>query len=160
MQRLLILAPFLLPACAGEAVGPSLAKRPVENGTMADPVREVAAPAPAGANLRNQIAGLVTRAKAGDSAFAALLPKARSAAAGAGAEGSESWIAAQQLLSALEEARAPTTQSLSELDALVTARLNNGEEGLVELQAADAEVAGLVESQQRTFDSLRGQISR
>jgi hypothetical protein len=140
---------------------PSLAKRPVEDRGMAEPMREVAPPAPADAALQTQIAGLVEKARGGQRAFADLLPRARAAAAGAGSEGSESWIAAQLLLSALEDARAASTQALSELDSTIALRLNGGSDaGLTELQAADIEAAALADAQQRELDSLRGRLSR
>jgi len=161
MQRLFLLAPLLLAACAGENVGPSLAKRPIENLDLAEPVRQVTPPAPADAALRTRIAGIVERAESGQRAFAALLPKAESAASAAGADGSESWVSAQQLLSALESERAPSTAALSELDALIAARLKEGNEaGLTELQAADGQVAALVDSQQSDLDRLRARIAR
>ena len=161
MHRFLALAPLLLAACTSEAVGPSLAKRPIESRDMSEPVRQVAPPAPADAPTRAQIAALVERAQAGQRAFEALLPRVASAASAAGAEGSESWIAAQQLLSALENERAGSTQALSELDALVAARLNSGSDtGVTELQAADAQISALVAAQQQELDRLRARISR
>lgn len=161
MHRLLMIAPLLLTACSGAAVGPSLAKRPIEDRSMAEPVRAIPPPAPADAALQGQIAGLIDRARTGQREFSALLPRVQAAAGAAGSDGSESWIAAQQLLSALEGLRAPTTAALGELDALVATRLNNGTEaGMIELQAADAEVAELVEGQRRALDSLRARIAR
>jgi hypothetical protein len=162
MKRLLILAPLVLSACASEAIGPSLAKRPVENGTMDEPAREAAPPpAAADAPLRDRIAELVNRSQQGQRAFAELLPRARDAASSAGGEGSESWVIAQQLLSALESARAPSTQALGELDALIAERINGGDEaGLAELQAADAQVAAIVDAQQAEMDRLRERLSR
>lgn len=161
MKWLLFLAPLLLAGCASEAIGPSLAKRPIEDRDMSEPVRQVSPPAPADAPLKAQIAGLVARAEAGQSAFAALLPKAESAASAAGPDGSESWIAAQQLVSALESARAPSPGALAELDALMATRLKDGNEaGLTELQAADQQVAALVEAQQHDIDRIRARIAR
>ena len=152
---------LLLSACAGEVVGPSLAKRPIESRSMAEPVREIARPAPADATLTGRIAGLVERARAGQRDFAALRTRAEAAAAAAGPQGSESWIAAQQLLSALEGARGPTTAALAELDRMILDGLAGGNEaGTVELQQANAEVAALVTAQQRDFDSLRNRIVR
>lgn len=161
MHRLSMTTLLLLTACSGTAVGPSLAKRPIESRSMAEPVREVVPPAPADAALKSQIADLVHRARTGQSEFAALLPRVKTAAAAAGNQGSESWVAAQQLLSALEGSRAPSTIALSALDALIATRLSGGTEaGLTELQAADAEVAALVSTQQRELDALRAQIAR
>ncbi|MFD1612344.1 hypothetical protein ACFSCW_11070 [Sphingomonas tabacisoli] len=161
MNRLLILAPVMLAGCTGQAIGPSLAKRPVEGQSFDEPARTAAAPVVADAGLLSRIADLVARAQAGQRAFADLLPRAREAASGAGAEGSEGWIAAQQLLSALESARAPSTQALGELDALLAERVNTGkEDGLNELQGADTQVSTLVDAQQSELASIRARISR
>lgn len=161
MRRLPIFAPMLLAAVAAQAAPPSLAKRPVEDKSMAEPQRTVAPPAPADAPLTAQIAELVDKAEDGQRAFAALLPRAQSAAAAAAGEGSESWIAAQQLLTALESARAPSTSALSEIDTLIATRLDDGsEDGLTELQAADTRLSALAEAQQKELDGLRGRISR
>ncbi|MBA2919437.1 hypothetical protein GON01_10280 [Sphingomonas sp. MAH-20] len=161
MTRLFLLVPLMLAGCASAGVGPSLAKRPIEDRDLSEPVRQVAPPAPADASLKAQIDGLVARARAGQSGFAALLPKAESAASGAGADGSESWVVAQELLSALESERAPSTTALAELDALIAERVKTGSEaGLTELQAADAEVGAIVEAQQRDLDRIRARIVR
>jgi hypothetical protein len=161
MKRLFVLVPLILAACTSEGVGPSLAKRPIETLDLSEPVRQVAPPAPADAALKTQIEALVARAQSGQAAFSALLPKAESAASTAGADGSESWVAAQQLLSALESERAPSTSALSELDSLITTRLKAGNEtGQAELQAADAQIAALVEAQQRDLDRIRARIVR
>ncbi|HYZ48162.1 MAG TPA: hypothetical protein VE567_04640 [Sphingomonas sp.] len=160
MRRLLILACFALPACAN-GIGPSLAKRPVESRSMAEPARAAMPPAAADAALRSRIDALVAQAKAGQSAFGALLPQTQAAVAAAGAEGSEAWIAAQQSVSALENARAGATGALAELDRLIADRLAaQSDAGMVELQQADAEVAGLVDAQQRELNALLARVSR
>jgi hypothetical protein len=161
MKCLFLLAPLLLAGCSSAGVGPSLAKRPIEDRDLSEPVRQVAPPAPADAALQTQIAALEQRAQAGQSAFAALLPRAESAASAAGLDGSESWIAAQELLSALESERAPSTAALAELDALVAERVRSGSDaGLAELQAAHAQVTALVDSQQHDLDRIRARIAR
>lgn len=159
-RRFLILLPLLLlPACTASTGGPSLARRPVESGDMSEPVRPIATPAPASASLSKQVGDLVARAKQGEQEFAALLPRARSAAAASGKEGSETWLTAQQLLSALEGARAKSTAALSELDALATSALNSdAETGTTELAAANAEVAAIVNKQQAALDEVRTRI--
>lgn len=161
MIRTSIFALTLFAAGVATAAPPSLAKRPVEDRSMAEPERAVTPPAPADAALQTQIANLVSRAQSAEQAFATLLPRAKQAAGSAGGEGSEGWVAAQLLLSALEDARAPATQALSELDSTIATRLNSGTDaGLLELQAADTQVAALTEAQQRELDSLRKRLTR
>jgi hypothetical protein len=161
MKHLLLLAPPLLAGCSSAAVGPSLAKRPIESRDLSEPVRQVAPPAPADTALKAQIEGLVARAQAGQNGFAALLPKADSAASAAGSNGSESWVVAQQLLSALESERAPSTAALAEMDALIATQVKAGNDaGLSELQAADAQIGTIVDAQQRDLDRLSARIAR
>jgi hypothetical protein len=162
MRHPLLLAPLLLIGCADSAgVGPSLARRPIESRDLSEPARQAEAPAAADAELLGQIEGLLNRARTGEREFAALLPRTEAAAAAAGVQGSESWIAAQQLLSALEAARGATTASLGRLDALLAERvLARNDAGLAELQAAQQEVAALAERQQAQLDRLQTRINR
>lgn len=151
----------MLAATSAAAAPPSLAKRPVEDRTMAEPVRDVLAPAPADTALKARIDGLVAQGADGQRAFDAQLPQARVAAASAGNEGSEGWIAAQQSLSALEAARTSSTAALSEIDTLIATRLAAGsDDGLTELRAADDRLIALTVAQQKELDSLRSRLSR
>jgi len=160
MRCLLVLAPLLLAACAGGTVGPSLAKRPIESRSFEEPVREAAPLPPAGPDLRSQIDGFVNRARAGQRAFADLLPRVRRAAASAGIQGSESWISAQQLISALEGTRDASVGALTRLDAMLAERvLARNEAGLAELQAAQREIADIVAAQQQNLDQVRARVS-
>lgn len=162
MARVLLFAPLLLAGCADSAgVGPSLARRPIESRDLSEPVPEAAPPVIADAQLRSEIEGLLNRARVGERDFAALLPRMEAAASAAGAQGGESWIAAQQLLSALEAARGTTSSALGRLDALLAERvLAQNEAGLAELQTAQQEVAALADAQQRQFDRLQARINR
>ncbi len=160
MRHLVLAVPLILSACAGQTTGPSLAKRAIESTSLSEPQVEAIAPAAADADLRARIEALLVQAREGQSAFAAILPRARSTAESAGAEASESWIVAQQQLSALEAARAPTTRALGELDALLVARLDaHADAGVVEIQAAQVEAGALADAQQRDIDALRARIS-
>ena len=160
MRRLFPSLLLLLTACADQSVGPSLSKRAIESLPLTEPQTEAEAPAAADPATRARIAALLAQAREGQTAFASLLPRARQAADSAGAETSESWIAAQQLLSAAESARAPSSRALGELDALIAAQVHGGsDQGLAELQAAQSEVAAVVEDQQRAIDALRERIS-
>lgn len=162
MRHALPLLLLSLAGCAQSAgVGPSLARRPIESRDLSEPDGTATPPAPADAELQAQIEGLRDRARTGAREFDVLAPRAQSAAAAAGAEGSESWIAAQQLLSALESARAATTDALGRIDALLAARVLAGNDvGLSELQAAQREMAELAEAQQDRLESLGARISR
>ena len=116
------------------------------------------------AALPDRVAALERRADQGAAAFAALLPQANAAAARAGANGSESWIEAQQLISALVGARGPVTLALGDLDELaaetVAARgdLSVADRALV--SAAAARVAAIDAEQAATVDRVRARTAR
>jgi hypothetical protein len=161
MKSLLPLALLLAAACADTGNAPSLARRPIESRDLNAPVPEAAPPAVADAALQQEIATVIERAESGQRAFAALLPPAQSTAAAAGAEASESWIAAQQLLTALESSRTDTTAALARVDALISERvLAKSDAGLAELQAAAARIGALADAQQSSIDALKARISR
>ena len=85
--------------------------------------------------------------------FRSVFRSAAGAVAGAGPAQSESWILAQQSLSAAVAARAPFTAALADLDARVTAQVRSGgpfvpravaavRDVSTELSALDARQAG------------------
>lgn len=161
MRMLIASAALLLGACATGTTGPSLARRAVEGQSMAEPDRPTAAAAAADSALRTRIDGALADVRRGQAAFVELLGRTEAAVAAAGPEGSESWIAAQQLLTALESARGPSPSGLAELDTLITTRLAAGQTaGTAELEAARAEALPVVEAQDRTLDRLGARVTR
>jgi hypothetical protein len=117
----IVLALLLASACAAPGPYPSLAPRPAEQlNPDADERRPTLQPDdPA---LAARIEALADSARAGAAAFEAALPAAEAAVAAAGPAGSDGWIEAQQAVSRLEAARAPTTAALADLDALAVER--------------------------------------
>ncbi|NNM75780.1 hypothetical protein HJG53_02520 [Sphingomonas sp. ID1715] len=161
MTRLLAFAPLLLAGCVQPDDAPSLARRPIESRDLNAPPAEPAPVQAADPALRSEIGSLVDKAEAGQRSFAALLPRAETAASNAGAEGSESWVAAQQLLSALEAARTDTTSALARIDALVVEKVAaKSDIGLAELQQASERVGALADAQQASIDAVKARISR
>jgi hypothetical protein len=161
MRSLVPIALLLAAACAQNGDSPSLARRPIESRDLNAPVPEAAPAAAAEPALQDELAALVERAEAGQRNFAALLPRAHSAAGAAGAEASESWIAAQQLLTGLESARAETTGALARVDALLSERvLGRSDAGLAELDAAAQRIGALADAQQASIDAVKARISR
>ncbi|MFN3946334.1 MAG: hypothetical protein ACK4K7_15560 [Allosphingosinicella sp.] len=156
------LAPALLAAgCVAPGPFPSLAPRAAErDGSVEDPVR---APVPVAgdAALRARVAALLNEARSGEAAFDRAMAPAAAAAARAGGQGSESWIAAQQAVSVAEAARAPTVTALAELDALALARAGQptNQEDYEALLAAVAEAQRLSGGQSARLDRLRAAIS-
>jgi len=173
----ILAAPALLGACASQTGFPSLSPRAAEferSGTplppclkpaQGAPAAAAAAEAPAPADdpaLASRIADLTGRARQGQADFSRLLTQARASARRAGASGSESWIAAQQDISRLQAARAPTVDVLAELDALSVARSADSATSAADRErvtAAAEEVRVLAAAQQAELDSLGGRLS-
>lgn len=108
-----------LAGCAGQAGSyPSLAPRPIEQVSLAEPTRPDA-PAPvADPAAAERYAPLIARARAADTDFRRVLEEER-AALGRGrgaAQGSDAWLAAQVSLSRIETARGPVAKALADLD--------------------------------------------
>lgn len=98
---------------------PSLAPRPIEQISMAEPNRPEAPAAVADPAAVQRYAPLIARARGADGDFRRVLEEERPALArgrGAG-EGSEAWLAAQVSLSRIETARGPVAKALADLDA-------------------------------------------
>jgi len=141
--RPLIALIFLLAATAcarAEGNYPSLAPRAIESRPDEEETAPLPPPAPAGAKAAADIAALLADARKGDADFARLLPAAERAIAAAQgkAPDSEAWIAGQQMLSALDAARAPTAAAMTALDSLFV--------DLAARATADASVGGLTEA--------------
>ncbi|MDH7637799.1 hypothetical protein [Sphingomonas oryzagri] len=118
-----ILASALVIATAGCAGSsdpyPSLAPRPIEQISMAEPNRPEAPAAVADPAAVQRYAPLIAQAQAADADFRRVLEEERPALVrgrGAG-EGSDAWLAAQVSLSRIETARGPVAKALASLDA-------------------------------------------
>lgn len=157
MKRPLLLPALLLGGCVAQGDYPSLAPREGEELAIEEPVREPPAVAD-DTELRAGIAALVAEARGGAREFGALYGEAERAVARAGAEGSDSWIEAQQAISRLEAARLATGRAAAELDRLNLARADQAtsDADQLALQAAIAEVATIAADQQARIDRLRG----
>jgi hypothetical protein len=109
-----------LAGCTGAAAGyPSLAPRPIESLSLAEPTRPAPAPAVADPAALTQYAPIVEQAHADDANFRETLKQERDTLerGRSAARGSDAWIAAQTALSRVETARAPVARALSDLDA-------------------------------------------
>jgi hypothetical protein len=151
---------FWLAGCAAGGGFPSLAPRPIERELA---VERPTTPAPETATdpaLGARVAALVRQARAGDSAFEAALAGARSAAAGAGSEGSDGWIAAQAAVSRVEAARAEVVTALAELDRIGLDRArqptNAGDWAMV--NSALADVQAIADRQHEQLEQLRASL--
>jgi hypothetical protein len=106
---------------------------------------------PVSASLAARLAELVAQARSGNAVFDPLADQAEQLAAAAGAPQTETWIAAQQALSAAVEARGATVQALGDIDA-IGANMLQTQQGLAPadlaaIQTAAAE-AGAIDQRQ------------
>jgi hypothetical protein len=115
-----ILLVVALAGC-GEQSGtyPSLAPRPIEQISLAEPTRPAPPAAVADPAAVERYAPLIGQARKADTDFRRVLGDERGALArGRGAaEGSDAWLAAQVSASRIETARGPVAKALADLDA-------------------------------------------
>jgi hypothetical protein len=163
MRRLLLLTVLVLAACSS-AGGPypSLQPRAAE---AIDPRVAVVRPMndrPVRPALAAQLAALVDQARGGDAAFGPAAAEAERLASAAGAPQSESWIAAQEALSAAIAARRPTAIAQGDIDALgATALQTQGgiaPNDLKAIQTAAGEVASIAKAQTDRIDAIKTRL--
>lgn len=159
----LVLIVAATAACrAPVSMAPSLAPRAAESIDPRLPVVPSGDVRPADAALVARLQALVAQARAGDQAFRAAAGEAQRLAAAASAPQSESWVVAQQALSAAVAARAPTTRALGDIDALaaqaVATRGGLAPADLAAVQTAAAEVAAIDRRQAETVDAIAGRL--
>ena len=160
-------APALLPLISlGLACGcapqnwtpPSLAPRAAEAIDPRVPVVRPMNDRPVNAALASRLAELVSQAHSGDSAFRSQAETAQRLAEAAGPKQSESWIAAQQALSAAIEARAPTATALGDIDSLGADKLQAqgglAPADLAAIRSAGEEVGALDQRQAETVRAI------
>ena len=158
-----LLAIFAVAGCSTPpGPVPSLAPRAAESIDPRVPVGGGTVQRPVDAALAARLAELVGLARQGDSAFTAAAGEARRLAAAAGAPQSESWVVAQQAVSAAVAARGPTTRALGDIDALAAAALVRrggiGPADLAAIEGAAAEVGAIDRRQSRAIDALQARL--
>jgi hypothetical protein len=122
--------------CGGPSGYPSLAPRPIEQLSLAEPDRPAPPPSVANPEAAARLASTVTQAHRGDVAFHQALDEERLTLDRGrhAATGSDAWTAAQVSLSRIQTARAPVAQALATLD-----NARNG--GATQTSAGDAVAA-------------------
>jgi len=145
-----------LTGCVSQGPFPSLAQRPAELEDWSEEPAHVAPVTADDAALRTRIAALIGEARAGDRAFDADLPAAERATVRIGAEGSDSWIEAQQAISRLQASRGRTDEAASELHQIRVARSGQPTSAadLAAIDAAIEQVRVLAERQQQRLDRV------
>jgi hypothetical protein len=112
--------------------------------------------------LAGRLAALVNDAHSGDAAFDAAASQAESLAASAGAPQSESWITAQEALTAAIAARKPTATALADIDAIGGDALQTNAgiapNDLAAIKSAAAEVGALDQRQAERIDAIQKRL--
>jgi hypothetical protein len=115
-------------------------------------------------SLLAKLRTLVAQAEAGDQAFAPLAERARQLADSAGPKESESWVLAQQALSAAVAARAPVAGAVGDIDALGAQRIQTlggiAAADLKAIQSAAARVADIDEREAATIAAIQRRLAR
>ena len=165
MRALPILLLTMLSACASpETNAPSLAPRAAEAIDPRVPVPDPVISMTPAAGLVDQLNKLVSQALAGDQAFQTLIARAEELASAAGPKESESWIAAQQALSAAVAARAAVTAAVGDIDALGAARVQKlggiAAGDLMAIDTATARVGGIDSREAAAIDAIQARLAR
>ena len=160
-----VLLVLLLGACSAPGGPfPSLQPRAAETIDPRLPVDRPINDRPVGAALASALAGLVGQARDGDAAFSPAMARAEQLASSAGAPQSESWIAAEEALSAAIAARGPTARALAAIDGLggdkLQAQTGMAPADAAALQAAGSTVGDLDQRQQDRVDAVRRRLGR
>ena len=141
---------------------PSLAPRAGEAVDPRVPVTKPLNARPASAELAGRLDSLVELARQGDDAFAPAAEAARRLADAAGPPQSESWIAAQQALSAAIAAREPTARAVGDIDALGAGKLQSAggiaPNDLKVIEQAAAVVAAIDTRQSETIAAIQRRL--
>ena len=113
-----LLAALAAGCSAPNGTIPSLAPRAAEQIDPRVPVERPTNDRPVDAGLAARLIVLVAQARSGEAGFEAAIAAARRSAEAAGPRESESWIVAQEALSAAVKAREPAAMAISEIDSI------------------------------------------
>jgi len=154
---------FALADCsAPSSRTPSLAPRAAEAIDPRAPVLGSSMQRPVDPGLAAHLAELIGQAQGGESAFVVAAGEAQRLAAAAGAPQSETWVIAQEAVSAAVAARAPTTQALGDIDGIAAAALAKqggmASADLAAIEAASAEVGAIDRRQAQAIDALHKRL--
>lgn len=164
MRALCATAVLLLAACAEpQREVPSLAPRAAEAIDPRLPVPDRSGDIPVDGELLTRLEALVAGARATEGPFDSAIIAAEQAASSAGARQSESWVRAQQALSAAIAARYPVTRALGDIDALSAARLQQrgfiSPADLAAIRDASAAVAAIDQRQAARVDAVKARLN-
>ena len=143
---------------------PSLAPRAAEAIDPRVPVVTATTPQMVNPALVRRLADLVAQARNGENAFVIAAGEAQRLAAASGEPQSENWIVAQEAVSAVVAARAPTTKALGDIDGIAATSLETkggiAPADLAAIEAAAAEVGAIDRRQARTIKMVQALLAR
>jgi len=164
MRGVALALAVLLSGCATATHAPSLAPRAAEAIDPRVPVPEPVLSTVPTAGLVEKLDSLIAQATTGDQAVSPLIERARALADAAGPKESESWVVAQQALSAAVSARLPVTSAVGDIDALGAKRVQTlGGIGAADLKAIGAAAARVAEIDGReasAIDAVQKKLAR
>ncbi len=159
---MLILVPVLTGCAQVGGPYPSLQPSAAEAIDPRVPVERPINDRPVSPQIAARLAELIAQARVGDLAFEPLASAADRLAGAAGAPSSESWIVAQEALSAAVAARAPTVRALGDIDAMAATRLADqgglAPNDLAAIQAAASEVGAIERRQAATISGIQRRL--
>ncbi len=161
-SSLYVLSLLLVAGCARLENYPSLAPRAAEAIDPRLPIVADASPGTVEPEVARVLARAVAQARGGRREFDQLAARAETFAGNAGARQSESWVVAQQALSALEAQHGVTTAAAANIDALAATRISETRwlvpATRAAIEAAAAEVSAINDSQSATIDRLGARL--
>jgi hypothetical protein len=165
MRLFPLLLPLVLIGCAAsQSPEPSLAPRTAETTDPRIPIPVDPVLGPVDPALATRLAELMAQVRQGHAAFEAAANETERLTVATGPAQSESWIEAQQSLSALIAARAPVTQAIADIDALTATRVVASEGvaagDLAAIQVASTEANAINQREAETIDRLQAQLTR
>ena len=160
MRKLVALSMIIVSACSAPGGPyPSLQPRAAENIDPRVPITRPVNDRPVGTTLAARLSGLVGQAQDGDRAFQGAISAAERLAGAAGAPQSESWIAAQEALTAAIAAQKPTATALADIDQIGASALQTqggiAPSDLAAIDRAAAEVAAIDQRQTDRVAAIR-----
>ena len=164
MRRSVLFPMVMLSACAAPGGPyPSLQPRAAEAIDPRIPVVRPMNDRPITAGLMARLAALVDQARSGNAQFEGAVADAERLAASVGAPQSESWIAAQEALTAAIAARRATAQALGDIDEIAATSLQDqrgiAPNDLAAIQRAAAEVAALDNRQADRINAIQQRLA-
>jgi hypothetical protein len=164
MRRSVLFPMVMLSACAAPGGPyPSLQPRAAEAIDPRIPVVRPMNDRPITAGLMARLAALVDQARSGNAQFEGAVADAERLAASVGAPQSESWIAAQEALTAAIAARRATAQALGDIDEIAATSLQDqrgiAPNDLAAIQRAATEVAALDNRQAQRINAIQQRLA-